>query len=267
MSVLDTKGINVWCAAGKGTFGTAEIIRRIRETDLERVVSHRKIIAPQLGAPGIRSQEVKQATGFRIRFGPVEARDIKAYLENNGKITPEMRRVTFSTKARAVLVPMELIQTLIRSWKVVLGILLFFGLMPEGIMFRRVFMEGLPVLAVYLGVVVTGTVLTPILLPWIPFRSFTMKGVVMGLFPVAGVHLLSTSVAVPFSNLFLLGASYLVFPAISGYLTFNFTGCTTFTSPSGVNRELRILIRVYAVLLLAAVVLLICYKLQIWGVL
>jgi len=26
--VLDTKGINVWCAAGKGTFGTEELVRR-----------------------------------------------------------------------------------------------------------------------------------------------------------------------------------------------------------------------------------------------
>ena len=29
--VLDTRGINVWCAAGKGTFGTGEVIRRERE--------------------------------------------------------------------------------------------------------------------------------------------------------------------------------------------------------------------------------------------
>ncbi|MBT8342479.1 MAG: hypothetical protein KJP07_20945, partial [Desulfatitalea sp.] len=30
--VLDTRGINVWCAAGKGTFGTAELVRRIRQS-------------------------------------------------------------------------------------------------------------------------------------------------------------------------------------------------------------------------------------------
>ncbi len=27
--VLDTKGINVWCAAGKGTFGTDELVKRV----------------------------------------------------------------------------------------------------------------------------------------------------------------------------------------------------------------------------------------------
>lgn len=34
--VLDTNGINVWCAAGKGTFGTDELIAKIAETDLKK---------------------------------------------------------------------------------------------------------------------------------------------------------------------------------------------------------------------------------------
>jgi CO dehydrogenase/acetyl-CoA synthase gamma subunit (corrinoid Fe-S protein) len=51
--VLDTKGINVWCAAGKGTFGTDEVVRRVQATGLDRVVTHRTLILPQLGAPGV----------------------------------------------------------------------------------------------------------------------------------------------------------------------------------------------------------------------
>ena len=51
--VLDTKGINVWCAAGKGTFGTVELYDRIVESRLAEVVTHRTILAPQLGAPGV----------------------------------------------------------------------------------------------------------------------------------------------------------------------------------------------------------------------
>ena len=39
--VLDTRGINVWCAAGKGTFGTAELVRRIRISGLDMVVTHK----------------------------------------------------------------------------------------------------------------------------------------------------------------------------------------------------------------------------------
>jgi len=44
--VLDTKGINVWCAAGKGTFGTQELLNRIAIVQLEKVVSHRTVIFP-----------------------------------------------------------------------------------------------------------------------------------------------------------------------------------------------------------------------------
>jgi hypothetical protein len=50
--VIDTKGINVWCAAGKGTFGTEELVGRIGQVRLGDVVSGRSLILPQLGAPG-----------------------------------------------------------------------------------------------------------------------------------------------------------------------------------------------------------------------
>lgn len=36
--VIDTKGINVWCAAGKGTFSTKEVVRRIRIHHLDQIV-------------------------------------------------------------------------------------------------------------------------------------------------------------------------------------------------------------------------------------
>src|SRR5512133_1672797 len=42
--VLNTHGINVWCAAGKGTFGTDELVKRIEVTRLEEVVRHRVLI-------------------------------------------------------------------------------------------------------------------------------------------------------------------------------------------------------------------------------
>ena len=72
--VLDTKGINVWCAAGKGTFGTGELVHRIGSVGLAGIVSHRKIIVPQLGAPGVSWPEVLRRSGFTVEYGPVRAR-------------------------------------------------------------------------------------------------------------------------------------------------------------------------------------------------
>ena len=50
--VLDTKGVNVWCAAGKGTFGTDELLKRIQAAELYKIVSHRNLILPALSAYG-----------------------------------------------------------------------------------------------------------------------------------------------------------------------------------------------------------------------
>ncbi len=103
--VLDTKGINVWCAAGKGTFGTGELVERIRLADLERVVNHRELILPQLAGPGVSAHQVKKLSGFKVIYGPIRAGDLPAFLDAGCKATPEMRRKTFTIWERAALDP------------------------------------------------------------------------------------------------------------------------------------------------------------------
>jgi hypothetical protein len=85
--VLDTKGINVWCAAGKGTFGTKELVRRITSSGLANIVRHRTLILPQLSAPGISAHEVKRWSGFVVEYGPVRASDLPEYIKTR-KATP-----------------------------------------------------------------------------------------------------------------------------------------------------------------------------------
>ena len=106
--VLDTKGINVWCAAGKGAFGTGEIVHRIEATGLAGLVSHRTLILPQLGAPGVAANEVLKKSGFRVIYGPVRASDLKVFIEAGMKATKDMRAVKFDFMDRLVLTPVEL---------------------------------------------------------------------------------------------------------------------------------------------------------------
>lgn len=89
--VLDTMGINVWCAAGKGTFGTEELLRRIEAAGLKNVVKHRDLILLQLGAPGVSAHLVRKRSGFKVHYGPVLARDLPAYLDAGLRATAEMR--------------------------------------------------------------------------------------------------------------------------------------------------------------------------------
>lgn len=102
--VLDTHGVNVWCAAGKGTFSTEELVRRIEVTGLAGIVSHRRLILPQLGAVGVAAE----AAGFTVIYGPVRAANIPAWLNAGRRKDAAMRTVSFSLWDRLVLVPVEI---------------------------------------------------------------------------------------------------------------------------------------------------------------
>jgi len=261
--VLDTKGINVWCAAGKGTFGTDELIRLISVTKLDRIVEHRKIIVPQLGAPGISAHEVKKAAGFQVCYGPVRAEDIDSYIAAGYKATREMRTVTFPLLDRLILTPMEINPAMKQYYPVYALIMLaIFGLQPSGIVFKDALVGGLPFLLLGLISVVTGALLTPVFLPFIPFRSFAVKGWITGILAV----LLSTKFVVMLGHLntILLIFTYLFFPLASSYIALQFTGATTFTGMSGVKKELKISIPLYILGIVVSLILLLFYKLGEW---
>lgn len=262
--VLDTKGINVWCAAGKGTFGTGELLKRISAARLDKVVDHRQVIVPQLGAPGVSAFKVRQASGFKVLYGPVCAKDIRAYISAGYKATREMRRANFSFSDRLILTPME-INPALKMFRLYAAIvLLVFGLAPSGILFRDAIVGGMPFLFLGLSAVFAGAFFTPVLLPYIPFRSFAVKGWISGLLCV---FLLANSVPLlNQQNRFLSIIAYLFFPAASSYIALQFTGSTPFTGMSGVKKELKVGIPVYIVSSAVSVILLLVFKLSEWGV-
>ncbi|MBI2288286.1 MAG: carbon monoxide dehydrogenase, partial [Chloroflexi bacterium] len=163
--VLDTNGINVWCAAGKGTFGTGELVNRIGVTHLDGVVRHRKLLLPQLGASGVAAHEVKKHSGFRVEYGPVRAVDLPEYL-NAGKATPEMRRIRFDLPDRIALIPVELVGVLLPM--LVLAVVLYF------------LAGGLWASVGVVSAILAGVILFPVLLPWLPTRDFSTKGFILG---------------------------------------------------------------------------------------
>jgi hypothetical protein len=230
--VLDTHGINVWCAAGKGTFGTAELVRRIRLTGLHNRVSHRTLILPQLGAPGVAGYKVTRQTGFHVVYGPVRARDIKPFLAGGMKADAEMRSVTFNLRERLVVVPTELVEALKYSL-IIFVLLAAWAAVVGGFSLRGLLSQGIPIL----GALLAGTVAVPVLLPWIPFRSFALKGWLAGLLWSLGASLIQDAGPARFAG------NLLLLPALSAYMALNFTGNTTFTSQSGVNREIRMFAR------------------------
>ena len=237
--VLDTKGINVWCAAGKGTFGTEELVARIGSSGLERVVSHREVILPQLSAPGVAAHQVRKLSGFKGVFGPIQAEDLPAFMDNGMKATPEMRVKTFTTWERFVLIPVELVGAL-KAALVIIPILLILGglLGPSGF-WPNVLSQGLFAVQALLTAIFAGAVLTPLLLPWLPGRAFSLKSLAPGLFCALLLLLLRWGDGVEAGGLLEMIAWVLVILSASAYLGMNFTGASTYTSLSGVKKEMR----------------------------
>lgn len=226
--VLDTGGVNVWCAAGKGTFGTKELVHRIQATDLASTVDHRRVVVPQLGAVGVAAHDVKPATGFAVTYGPVHARDIPAYLANRMRATEAMRQVRFNWWDRVVLAPIELVGA---AKPAVLGLLVLTAL--HVIVLGHSFAHALVAFMPFLGAILTGGLLAPLLLPWLPFRSFALKGACLGItWAVVCLRLFPT-------GLLERAGTVLIIVVIASYMTLNFTGATTFTNLAGVRLEVR----------------------------
>ena len=231
--VLDTKGINVWCAAGKGSFGTEELVSRIEQARLADEVQTRRLIVPQLGATGVCAHEVHRRSGFKVRFGPVRAEDIPEFLRK-GEASDEMRRVRFDMRDRAVLIPVEAKNAL--PFVAGAALAAYFG-------------DGALGSAGIAAASAAGLAGFPVLMPLLPGEDFSTKGFVLGGavgLGAAAAALLAHDGA-SFASRMVRAASYLLaLPPITSFLALNFTGCTTFASPTGVRREMNRYIPVMA---------------------
>ena len=234
--VVDTRGINVWCAAGKGSFSAEEVARMVDETRLPEVVDHRRLILPQLAAPGVAAYRVTELCGFRVTFGPVRAGDLPAFLAAGLKADTTMRTVTFHTNERLLLVPAELRYLWDRRMLLAYaGIIAASSVDAEGVSLRRGLRRGLPVVGAAGLAVIAGGGLTPALLPWLPGRAFSLKGATSGALVAAGTAAVLRGRLSPAATLALLAGV----PAIASFAAMNFTGSSPITSPSGVQREMR----------------------------
>jgi hypothetical protein len=87
--------------------------------------------------------------------------------------------------------------------------------------------------------VVAGAVFTPLLLPWLPGRAFSLKGLLPGFVAALMLALFQAgNLGSWVGSMEILGWFFMV-PAISAYLAMNFTGSSTYTSLSGVRKEMK----------------------------
>jgi hypothetical protein len=158
-----------------------------------------------------------------------------------------MRTVTFTFAERIVLTPMEAVITL-------KPLLIFFGVL---FLLNTIGFGHYGIIDVYavLGAVFIGTVLTPALLPWIPGKAFSFKGGLLGLIWAAGVIVMN-GFPIPTYGWLKAASFVLILPSISAFCAMNFTGNSTFTSLSGVDKEMKIALPTMIIATVLGVILL-----------
>ncbi|MGD0589647.1 MAG: mercury methylation corrinoid protein HgcA [Bacteroidota bacterium] len=251
--VLDTKGVNVWCAAGKGTFGTKELVRRIQLTSLKKIVIHKRLILPQLSATGVAAHLVKEASGFIVMYGPVRVSDIQSFIHAGYKATKEMRRVNFGWYDRLRLIPNDIIYNLRYLLSLFIVFSVFSGININGYSIQQALRNIIPIAKIIVAGYFAGIVLTPLLLPYIPTQNFSFKGLIIGLI-VSVLLFLNHSLD---GNLIANLAEIFFLSSFSSFLAMNFTGASTYTSLAGVKKEMKIAVPMQLASAVIAVVLVI----------
>lgn len=93
--VANSKGINVWCAAGGGYLTHHDIISAIRTSGIAERIDHREIILPQLCATGVERRRIAEATGFKPRWGPARLEDLPDFLDRGARVVKSERFMRF----------------------------------------------------------------------------------------------------------------------------------------------------------------------------
>lgn len=250
--VLDTNGVNVWCAAGKGTFSACELVGKIADCRLKELVSHRTLIVPQLGATGVAAHDVFTTSGFKVVYGPVRATDLPAFMDAGMKATKDMRTVTFTLAERLAVVPVEVVHW--AKWLLAVFVLCSMaaavGSGDYGL--HNFIRSGLCLISAFLG----GVLLGPVLFYRLPGRAFAVKGVFSGILALAAMFLAGL---LPLGNTpAILQASgwALLTLSISSFLMLAYTGSSPFTSLSGTLIETRIGFRVQKIAVVVGLLLL-----------
>jgi acetyl-CoA decarbonylase/synthase complex subunit gamma len=176
--VIDTDGINVWCAAGKGQFGNQAILEQIRRYPRSRLTGERwlRLVLPKFGLSGVDLRSLREE---RIRpiIGPLYAKDLPAYLAERPLRDRDEDTVAFGLSMRTF------------SWLPGLKQMVGYSLLLVLSFIVANWIWGSSVPLGLLAIAVFVATAYPLLFPWIPGERFAVKGLWLGAITAAGLGL------------------------------------------------------------------------------
>jgi NAD-dependent dihydropyrimidine dehydrogenase PreA subunit len=119
--IANSRGVNVWCAAGGGHLTDHDVIGALRASRIDDVVQHRRLVLPQLAATGIERRHIVDATGWKAVWGPARLEDLPAFLDRGGRVVQRERFMRFPLWERLEMavtwiLPMALVSFGVSGW-------------------------------------------------------------------------------------------------------------------------------------------------------
>jgi len=244
---VDSRGINVWCAARGNDFGNKQLIDAVESTGIQNYSSSKTIILPQLAAGGVAIPQLPKTFPYKIKYGPIWSKDLPKYLEDQPKKKPDSMKIAkFSIfhRFRAGITHITFLFRKIFIYPILGLIILFLAL---GWFDKLVWLGEIVALIVLINVVIF------VLFPLSFFtRKFVYKGIFFGIINILLlgflIWLIHDSIIYTLLNLpFIFWTTF--------FSTMSFSGYTMATNPREIQLEYPIFKQINRILLIFGLIL------------
>ncbi len=251
---VDSRGINVWCAARGNNFGNKQLIEAVEATGIASITNRKTILVPQLSAGGIAAPLIKAEAPdfpFNILYGPVWAKYIPNFLEERPTRKPDkmkFAKFTLSHRFRAEITHTTFLFRKIFLWPSIALILLILGLnFIDTLWIRKLWIVG----ELWLWIIIANALIA-ILLPITKFtRKFITKGIMFGIIIVILFSVISWIFNYSLPNIILSSFFYFW---LAFFSTMSFSGYTMATSPREIQDEYPIFTKLNIIFLIIGLV-------------
>ena len=253
--IVDSKGINVWCAARGNNFGNRQVIEAVKATGIATLTNKKTLILPQLSAGGVASPLIsKEAPDFpfRILFGPVWAKQLPQFLKERPARKPDKMKLAKFTpfhRLRAFTTHTTFLLKMIFLKPTIALILLSLGLsFIDPLWLRKLWIVG----EIWLWIIIANAIIAG-LFPITNFtRRFIIKGIVFGIITIIVLSSISWFIH---KNMFLILLNSAFYFWLSFFSTMSFSGYSMATSPKEIQDEYPAFRKSHLVLLISSLVL------------
>lgn len=235
---VDSRGINVWCAARGGDFGNKQLVEAVQATGIAGITGSKVLILPQLAAGGIEVPKLPKNTAlfpFSVKFGPVWSKDLPEYLASKPARKPaSMKLAEFTLQHRLIagLTHFTFSARMIFLLPTVLLVIVGLGLLSLWTGAAAILRF---IIELWLSLFITNFILLAITYPITRFtRNFIVKGFMMGVFNAILVGLVMMLL---FPPTFLLTWNTAFNFWIGFFSTMSFSGYTMDTSPREIDSQ------------------------------